>query len=72
MISRKNDVHIGGKVYIPSRANEVDATPLKRFNSGNATTKDYHSFDDVFYKQDILPHEDVQLLANLKKRTGVN
>lgn len=72
VISRKNDVYIGGMVYIPSGADEEDATPIKSYNCSNVTLKDYHSLDDVFYKQDILPHEDVQLLINLKKRTGVD
>ena len=72
VVSRKNDVHIGGMVYIPLGMDEIDATPIKKCKGEYATTKDYYSFDDVFYKQDILPHEDVQLLVNLKKRTGVD
>lgn len=72
IVTGKNGLHPGGMIYIPKGSDIVDATPITTVEGKPVSSKEYYVFDEVFYKQDILSHDDVQLIYNLRKRTGVD
>lgn len=65
--------HLGGVVYIPYVSTIDDVKPSDSENNGiRIECNDYHTTDKIFYKQDILPQDDVELAYNLSHRLNID
>lgn len=65
--------HIGGVVYIPYGSNIEEVKPSDSENGGiRIECNDYHTSNKIFYKQDILPQDDVELAYNLSRRLNID
>lgn len=66
-----NEIKIEGIIYIPIGVDVHDAITANICDRKTISPKNYYYFHDFFYKQNILANEELQLLCNLEKRTGV-
>ena len=68
----KVENHIGGVIFIPYGSEINDVIPSDSECTGiRIECNDYHTLDKIFYKQDILPQDDVELAYNLSHRLNV-
>ncbi len=66
-----NEIKIEGIIYIPIGVDVYDAIIVNLCDRKTISPKNYYYFHDFFYMQNILANEELQLLCNLEKRTGV-
>lgn len=73
----KTGIHPGGCFIVPDQYEITDFTPLQRVNiepddDRVVTHIDYHDVDYPLLKMDLLTHDSIRILRDLKDATGVD